>query len=122
MRSQSNFQRYLELAGEGNPSIQLELAVYYLGGREGSGFPQNFTEARRWFLAATTSGDAKIRGMAQCFLGQMYKDGQGCSVDYHEARRWLRLAVARDDNGAQRILDTMDRNGQGLSDEEKRQL
>src|SRR5467141_541296 len=76
----------LELAQEGDPACQMELAEMY---REGTEIPRNDVEAFRWFLASASQGETTA--MYQVALS--YFEGLGVAQDKSEAVKWLsRLA------------------------------
>ena len=81
-------------AEQGHAEAQYNLGVMY---QQGSGVPQNYVEAARWYRRAAEQGDAE----AQYNLGSMYFDGLGVPVDGVEAVRWLRMAAEQGDILAQ---------------------
>jgi TPR repeat protein len=78
---------------------------------EGRGTPQNFTEARRWYLAAVR-GEAITQADTLFRLAQMYELGLGGRSDQLRAHMWFNLAAA---NGHERAASERDRIGALLS-------
>ena len=86
---------------------QFDLAVMYTNG---TGVPQDYTEAVRLYRLAAAQGHAG----AQCNLAVMYDNGTGVPQDYTEAVRLYRLAASQGEAGAQCNLAMMYENGTGL--------
>ena len=57
----------------------------------GTGFPQDHGEARRWYRLAADQGLAS----AQHALAYMYLNGEGVLQDYVRAHMWSNLAALR---------------------------
>ena len=76
----------------------------------GHGVPQDFDEARKWYLKAAEQGDAN----AQSNLGVMYLRGQGVPQDYVEAARYFRMAAEQGHALAQNELGLRYDRGQGV--------
>lgn len=78
-------------------------AAYDLGLRfmRGDGLRQNSYEGIKWMRNAAERGDHK----AQSALGRLYLTGlEEMGADYNEAQRWLRLAAAKGDVEAAKLL------------------
>jgi len=56
----------------------------------GSGVPQNYAEAAKWYRLAAEQGHA----IAQSHLGDMYFGGRGVPQDNVQAHMWMNLAAA----------------------------
>ncbi len=69
------------------------LALYKLGllYDNGSGVPQDYAKAVKWYRKAAEQGYAK----AQFMIGFMYYEGRGVTQDYVQAHVWYNLAVSR---------------------------
>ena len=81
------------LAIQGNADAQLYLGVMY---QNGSGSPQDFAEAAKWYRLAADQGNAK----AQFNLGFMYDNGYGVPQDYVQAHMWWNLAASQGNEAA----------------------
>ena len=68
------------------------LAQFNLGNAyyDGTGVPQNKTEAVKWFRLAAAQGN----DIAQYQLGFMYFEGEGVPEDFVQAYKWWNLAAA----------------------------
>ena len=80
-------------AAAGNAAAQDSLGTMY---DNGTGVPQDNTEAVKWFRLAAAQGDAE----AQSNLGVMYYFGEGVPEDYVQAYKWYNLAAAAGDTRA----------------------
>ena len=89
---------------EGRNPIQVGAPI------EGSGAPQDCSEALKRYWLAAAQGDAA----AQSRLGFMYHEGQGVAQDHVEALKWLGLAAAQGDPGAQFLLGVQYGKGEGV--------
>ena len=69
----------------------------------GTGAPQDDTEALKWFRQAPEQGDAD----AQWRLGWMYYKGEHVPQDYAEALKWCQKAAEQGHYGAHRALDRL---------------
>ena len=67
----------------------------------GLGVPQDYDEARKWWLKAAAHGDA----MAQANLGALYFEGEGVPQDYVTSYAWANIAAAQGNETAQRNRD-----------------
>jgi hypothetical protein len=73
---------------DGQPIESSHLGFLYYSG---SGVPQSFVEAAKWYRLAADHGVAE----AQHDLGVMYMTGQGVPQDYVLAHMWLNLAASQ---------------------------
>ncbi len=90
-------------------NVRAQTVLGYLCAR-GTGVPQNFVEAARWFASAAAQGDAE----AQDWLGYLYETGQGVSQDFGEAARWYRLSAEQENADAEKNLGLMYSRGSGV--------
>jgi serine/threonine protein kinase/TPR repeat protein len=99
--------RVRELAGDGDPAAQRELArrLYY-----GEGVGRDRTAAAEWLRRAAEGGDP----WAQTLLGIMHLHGEVVRRDLREARRLFDAAAARDFPGALLSLGFVHREGLGV--------
>lgn len=79
------FRDLLDLAKQGNPEAQYELAGFYHWGRVGAA---NFTKARDWYQRSANQGNVD----AMIGLAVMNGYGQGGPVDKRAAVKWLMIA------------------------------
>lgn len=79
------FRDLLDLAKQGNPEAQYELAGFYHWGRVGAA---NFTKARDWYQRSANQGNVD----AMIGLAVMNGYGQGGPVDKRTAVKWLMIA------------------------------
>jgi serine/threonine protein kinase/TPR repeat protein len=87
-------------AAEGDPVSQYNLGqMFYFG----TGVPQDYTEAARWYRKAAEQGNPG----AQSALGMMYLEGRGVPRDEEVALDWLVQAAAQGDQQAQFWLDSL---------------
>jgi len=94
-------------AEQGDVEAQYLLALNY---KLGLGVPQDYVEARKWFLKAAEQGHAD----AQFNLGLLYNNGHGVPQDYVEARKWYLKAAEEGHASAQSNLSFLYLNGQGV--------
>ena len=85
-------------AEQGDAKAQYSLGFLY---SKGQGVPQDYVEARKWFLTATEQGHAE----AQFNLGVLYDHGQGVPQDYVTAYAWFNLAAAQGADNAKKARD-----------------
>jgi len=85
-------------AEQGDAKAQFNLGIMYY---EGTGVPENDTEAVKWYRMAAEQGDVS----AQYNLGNMYGKGEGVPEDYVKAYMWWLLAKAQGDKEAAGNLD-----------------
>ena len=97
-------------AAAGNAAAQDSLGTMY---DNGTGVPQDNTEAVKWFRLAAAQGYAS----AQSNLGAMYGNGEGVPQDNAAAVKWFRLAAAQGDAEAQYNLGVMYFNGEGVPED-----
>ena len=79
------FRELADLAKEGNPEAQYELAGFYHWGRVGAA---NFPKARDWYQRSANQGNVD----AMIGLAVMNGYGQGGPVDKRTAVKWLMIA------------------------------
>lgn len=79
--------RVMRLARLGNARAQAQLGLMYA---KGTGVPQNFVAAAKWYHRAAERGD----GEAQLELGLMYDKGQGVPQDLVLSHMWLNLSAS----------------------------
>jgi soluble lytic murein transglycosylase-like protein len=91
---------WLKLIRE-TPSVQVEWATRY---EHGEGMPQDYNRAMQLYCAAARRGHA----LAQYQLGWIYANGRGVARDDVQAAAWFRLAAAKGDAPAQRMLARLD--------------
>ena len=77
-------------AQSGLARAQMVLGDYYLKS-------ENKTAAFKWFLKAAEQGDC----LAQYYLGEMYRKGDGITKDLAEAMKWHALAAEQGDMDSQ---------------------
>jgi TPR repeat protein len=80
--------KVLQLANTGDLKSQTRLGLMY---SKGTGVPQDYYEAAKWYYRAANRGDP----FAQYALGMMYNKGQGVRRDYVLAEMWLNLSASR---------------------------
>jgi hypothetical protein len=86
-----------ELLEKVSPAIQTEWGIRY---EHGEGVPQNYQRAIILYCAAAE----RHYGLAQYQLGWLYANGRGVNRDDAMAAAWFRLAAAKGDAYAQRML------------------
>ena len=86
------------LAEQGDADAQFNLGVNY---DNGTGVPQNDTEAVKWYRLAAEQGVAE----AQVNLGTMYGNGKGVPQNYARAYLWFSMAAAQGDEMARGYRD-----------------
>ena len=94
-------------AERGDVEAQNLLGINY---EFGIGVPQDYAEARKWYLKAAERGDAD----AQNNLGLLYYNGEGVAQDYVEARKWWLKAAEQGHATAQSIISLLYSNGSGV--------
>ena len=80
-------QELIDKANNGNAEAQLELGFNYLQGR--NGFPENDTEAFKWFKKAA----GQNYPMGLCMVGELYQYGYGVARDYDTAVMWYKRSA-----------------------------
>jgi TPR repeat protein len=95
------------LAEQGDATAQNSIGWAY---DTGFCFPENNTEAVKWYRLAADQGDAE----AQTNLGNMYSNGDGVPENDVEAVRWYRLAAEQGNALAQDKLGFAYAWGEGL--------
>ena len=89
-------------AQAGDASAQNNLGVMY---EDGTGVPQDDTQAVAWYRKAADQGDAS----AQYNLGLMYANGTGVPQDDTQAVAWTRKAADQGNASAQANLGEIGR-------------
>ena len=84
----ASMERLRALAYQGNAVAQFALGLLY---NDGSGVPQDYAEALKWYRKAAEQGHAD----AQAMLGFVYDDGLGVPQDYVQAHKWYNIAASR---------------------------
>lgn len=92
---------------QGDPDIQLEIAMIYYKGR---GVRQDYDRAAAWCRKAAEQGHPQ----AQAMLGTMYADGQGVRRDEAQAVVWFRKAAEQGHSPAQNALGAAYLAGRGV--------
>jgi uncharacterized protein len=80
--------KIMGLAKRGDVKAQAQLGRMY---ETGSGLPQNFFEAAKWYSRAAVQGD----GWAQFELGMLYNKGEGVVRDLVQSYMWLSLSASQ---------------------------
>ena len=102
-----DLQKKRELAEQGDPWYQTELALMYHYGRE---LKKDYSEAARWYGLAAEQGFSK----AQANLGVLYAEGLGVEQDFDQAAYWFSLAAEQGNPMAQHNLGLLYSRGDGL--------
>ena len=106
-REEMPWSEAIKKAENGDAEAQCYVgSVYYFG----TGIPQDYREARKWYLLAAEQGNAK----AQYNLGLMYSKGEGVPKDYSESYRWYTKAAEAGDAVAQSNLGLIYEKGDGV--------
>jgi len=95
------------LAEQGEADAQVNLGLLYDFGK---GVPQDYGQARDWYLKAADQGFAD----AQFNLGLLYDFGKGVPQDYGQARDWYLKAAEQGHALAQANLGVMYWMGPGV--------
>ena len=91
---------FFELAAEqGNVNARVNLADIL---RE-SGDEENAARAVYWYKKAADNGNVS----AYFWLGMMYKDGIGTSINIEEAMKWFKIAADKNNKNAQKELQKL---------------
>ncbi len=95
------FKEWQPLAEQGEADAQVNLGLLYDFGK---GVPQDYGQARDWYLKAAEQGHA----LAQANLGVMYwMMGPGVLQDYVQAHMWANLAAAQSQEQAPTLRDIL---------------
>jgi len=97
--AQSDFEAIKARAEAGNADAQALLGNLYF---DGTGIPQNYEEAFKWYSLAATDGWSNG---AQFRLGYLYYNGLGVSKDLVKAYAWFSVAAAQGDTTAEQRRD-----------------
>jgi hypothetical protein len=81
----SRLAQVKEAAEKGDPLAQFSLGLAYA---KGTGVPQDFAAAQKWYVKAALQHNAN----AQNNLGVMYVTGNGVPLDYVQGYKWFYLA------------------------------
>jgi len=74
-------------AEQGDVDAQHTLGLFY---QKGTGVPQDYSEARKWYYKAAAQGNA----VSQLYLGALVAEGHDANPDYIEGYKWLDLAAS----------------------------
>lgn len=95
------------MADRGNPIAANNLGVLYANGKN---VPQDFAEAKKWFLFASEHGNPA----GEFNLGFAYQHGQGTAVDVPEAIKWFHMAADHNLPAAKLTLSVLYHTGAGV--------
>jgi hypothetical protein len=96
-----------KLAEKGNAGAQIQLgSMYYFG----DGAPQNYSEARAWYLNAAAFDVCE----AQSLLGRIYANGYGVSQNFQRAADWFQKAADQESAADQCALGVLYAHGAGV--------
>jgi type II secretory pathway predicted ATPase ExeA len=107
MASSTSFEKLRTAASAQQVSAEYELAMRYA---QGSGVPQNYSEAVRWFERAAEQGSAS----AQWKLGLAYLNGIGIVRGEAKAAQWIQRAANQGNPLAQVALSQLYLEGRGV--------
>ncbi len=117
------------LAEQGDEIAQFYVGrMYYEGGE---GVPQDYKEAKKWFILSAEQGDSGAKyylraatwwrlsaeqgdARAQLNLGTAYYEGNGVIQDYKEAEKWFRLSAEQGNKTGQGKLGSLYYYGEGI--------
>ena len=102
-----DLQKKRELAEQGDPWYQTELALMY---HNGETLQKDYAEAARWYQLAADQGFSK----AQANLGVLYAEGLGVEQDFGQAADWFLQAAEKGNPMAQHNLGLLYSRGDGL--------
>lgn len=98
---------WLEEAAENNHVLaQRFLGALYLNGAHADGqmtVKPDVTKGASWYLRAALNDD----GPSQAVMGSLYMTGKGVERDNIQAIKWNRLAAAKGEAGAQKLLASL---------------
>jgi len=104
---QRSFEEHLQLAENGDPAAQAEIAYCY---QYGDGVPRDAQKALAWNIKAADQGSA----MAQHNLAVMYDEGVDIPEDNSKAVEWYKKAAEQGHSSAQLNLAVMYWRGEGV--------
>jgi TPR repeat protein len=107
-RPQEALPLFRQAAEEGEERAMVELGNLY---EDGSGVPQDYSEAARWFRVAADRGNTT--GMLR--IGSMYYTGKGVPQNYALAAEWFRRASDSGDPRGEFDLGMMYERGHGVT-------
>ncbi len=102
------FAQLLSKAQAGDTLAQHDLAYRY---KMGTGVPQDYAEAGKWYRKAAEQGDAD----SQLNLGMMYQNGFGVQKDQREAAKWYESAAEQGNAVAEFFLGGIYERGEGVT-------
>ncbi|MBF0125346.1 MAG: sel1 repeat family protein [Magnetococcales bacterium] len=104
---EGQFEDLTGQAYHGDVVAQTKLGLMY---EQGSGVPQDFDQAMKWYRKAAKQGysEAYIR------IGSLYHNGTGVVQDFKEAIQWYRKAADQSDATAQFLVGEAYYLGQGV--------
>jgi TPR repeat protein len=94
-------------AQQGNPEAEYLLGRSYM---TGTGVPQNYEEAAKWFLQSAAQGSAD----AEFSLGYLYEHGDGVARDYQQAVSYYSAAAKQGHATAENNFASMYESGRGV--------
>ena len=101
------YQIFKNLAEQGNPEAQYNLAILY---KQGKGVMQDVAAAVNWFQKAADQGLPS----AQYYMGHLYDEGEGVGKNFTKAVEWYQKAAEQGDPLAQTNLGVAYANGEGI--------
>jgi TPR repeat protein len=107
MFDEKSVAAFKQQAASGDAAAQCGLGMMY---RDGSGVPQDYTQAAFWWRKAAEQGGP----WAQYQLGALYAAGRGVPRDYAQAAFWYRKAAEQGDADAQDALGDLHHDGHGV--------
>lgn len=102
---------YSKAAVQGRTLAQSKMGQFYWSGGWG-GVPQNFSEARSWFLKAAKAGDLQ----ALRSLARMAREGNGEPISRIEAYKWYDLATRSNESQISLLNQKNERDDFGRSE------
>ena len=105
--SQIKISDLMQRAHDGDAKAEYLLGRSYM---TGSGLPQDYVEASKWFQKAAAQGSAE----ATFGLGYLYEQGKGVSRDYRQAMSYYTVAAKQGDSTAANNLASMFERGEGV--------
>lgn len=105
--SQSEFEKNLALAEQGDAKAQCKVGFAY---NEGKGVEKDLSKAFYWYKKAADQGYA----LGQFNLGTLYDNGRGVEKDYKMAFQYYKKAAEQGYSSAQNNLGVCYRRGKGI--------
>jgi Sel1 repeat len=106
--TQKALQFYRKAAGLGSAEAQNNIGMLYQSG--GSGFSQDYRQARSWYRKAADQGYA----IAEINIGSLCEEGKGDVPDYEQAISWYRKAADQGNASAQLKIGSLFEKGKGV--------